>query len=142
MKKAMTTTNISNIPTELVEEIISRIPLRSMRSVRLTCRKWDTLSKGRSFTELHIGKLVAAAAREEGESPPLIVLMEHQLYLMSVTANSGIDADPSTEPKGKLVRNDSDPQVKIQQIYDCEGLLLCTLEDVNRIVVWKQGGSN
>ncbi|CAA7017771.1 unnamed protein product [Microthlaspi erraticum] len=130
-----TTTTISNLPAELVEKIISRIPLTSMRSVRLTCRNWDTLFKSRSFTELHIGKIAAAAARE-GESPPVIVLMEHQLYLMSVTANSGIDADPSTQPKGKLIRNDSDQQVKIHQIYDCEGLLLCTLEDDKRIVVW------
>lgn len=133
----MARTRISNLPTELVEEIISRIPWTSMRAVRLSCRKWDTLSKSRSFTKLHIGKTAAA---REGESPPVIVLMNHQLYLMSVTANfSGIDAGPFTETKGKLMsclEIDSDQQVKIHQIYDCEGLLLCILKDDDRVVVW------
>ncbi|CAA7042121.1 unnamed protein product [Microthlaspi erraticum] len=137
-----TTTTISNLPAELVEEIISRIPLTSMRAVRLTCRKWDTLSKSGSFTKLHMGKITAAAAaaREKGESPPVILLTDQQLYLMSVTPTSEIDADPSTEPKGEhftcCLKDDSDQQVKIHQIYYCEGLLLCILKDDDRIVVW------
>ncbi|KAG7573508.1 F-box associated domain type 1 [Arabidopsis suecica] len=44
-----------NLPRELVEEILSRVPVKWMREVRLTCKKWNTISK-------HIGK--AAAARE------------------------------------------------------------------------------
>ncbi|CAL9235417.1 unnamed protein product [Arabidopsis halleri] len=49
---------MSDLPRELVEEILSRVPVKSMREVRLTCKKWNTLSK-------HIGK--AAAASREGE---------------------------------------------------------------------------
>ncbi|CAA7042122.1 unnamed protein product [Microthlaspi erraticum] len=140
MTRRRTRRSISNLPEELVEEIISRVPLTSMRAVRLTCRKWDTLSKSGSFTKLHMGK-IAAAAREEGESPPVILLTDHQLYLMSVTPTSEIDADPSTEPKGEhfsccLKDDDSDQQVKIHQIYDCEGLLLCVLKHDGRVVVW------
>ncbi|KAF3531155.1 hypothetical protein DY000_02043215 [Brassica cretica] len=38
-----------NLPDELAEEILSRVPLTSLSSVRSTCRKWDTLSQNRVF---------------------------------------------------------------------------------------------
>ncbi|KAG7575832.1 F-box domain [Arabidopsis thaliana x Arabidopsis arenosa] len=34
-------TTISDLPKELVEEIISRVPMKSMRAVRFTCKKWN-----------------------------------------------------------------------------------------------------
>ncbi|CAL9219424.1 unnamed protein product [Arabidopsis halleri] len=34
-------TTISDLPKELVEEIISRVPVKSMRAVRFTCKKWN-----------------------------------------------------------------------------------------------------
>ncbi|WZZ58587.1 hypothetical protein YC2023_058694 [Brassica napus] len=57
--------SISDLPVNLVEEILYRVPLKSMRAVRLTCKDWDTLSKNRSFSKMHIGKLRAV---KEGES--------------------------------------------------------------------------
>nr|VDC58755.1 unnamed protein product [Brassica rapa] len=38
-------TKIFDLPTNLVEEILSKIPFKYMREVRLTCKQWDTLSK-------------------------------------------------------------------------------------------------
>ncbi|CDY72255.1 BnaAnng40410D [Brassica napus] len=35
-------TRISDLPVNLVEEILYRVPLKSMRGVRLTCKEWDT----------------------------------------------------------------------------------------------------
>ncbi|CAA0374401.1 unnamed protein product [Arabidopsis thaliana] len=46
---------MSDLPRELVEEILSRVPVKSMREVRVTCKTWNALSK-------HISK--AEAARE------------------------------------------------------------------------------
>ncbi|CAL9222473.1 unnamed protein product, partial [Arabidopsis halleri] len=47
---------VTNLPRDLVEEIISRVLLKSMRAVRLTCKTFYTLSKSLSFTKLHISK--------------------------------------------------------------------------------------
>nr|VDD43406.1 unnamed protein product [Brassica oleracea] len=58
-------TRISDLPVNLVEEILYRVPLKSMRAVRLTCKDWDTLSKNRSFSKMHIGKL--RAVKEGGK---------------------------------------------------------------------------
>ncbi|KAG7583119.1 F-box-like domain superfamily [Arabidopsis suecica] len=92
-------TKTINLPRDLVEEILSRVPLKSMKTVRLTCKKWDDLSKSQSFTKMHIGQV----ARVE-------------------------------EHKGK--HTCLDEQVKISQVFDCEGLLLCILKDDSRFVVW------
>ncbi|KAG7580502.1 F-box associated domain type 1 [Arabidopsis suecica] len=117
-------TTISDLPKELVEEIISRVPMKSMRAVRFTCKKWNRLYKSRSFIKMHIG------GREM-----MIVLMDFNLYLMNVDV---VDGDPSIETLGKLTfLNDSD-QVKISEVFHCEGLLLCILSGDNntRLVVW------
>ncbi|ESQ51664.1 hypothetical protein EUTSA_v10017545mg [Eutrema salsugineum] len=99
----------------MAEEILSRVPLKSMRAVRLTCKKWDTLSKSRSFTKMH--------AAMEGNW--LIVLMDYKLYL---TRSGVVNGDPYIEPQGH--------NFKISQVFQCEGLLLCILKDTSRIVVW------
>ncbi|CAA7042277.1 unnamed protein product [Microthlaspi erraticum] len=62
----------------------------------------------------------------------MIVMMDYNLYLMSVVVN---DLDPYAELKGKLICLDQ--QVKIFQVFHCEGLLLCILkDDITRYVVW------
>ncbi|CAA7032914.1 unnamed protein product [Microthlaspi erraticum] len=122
-------TMMSNLPSDLVEEILSRLPLKSMRSLRLTCKNWNALLKSRSFTKLHTDK--EEAARKEGESQK-IVMMDNDVYLMSIVVND-MNVDSSIELKGKLTCLDE--QVTISQVFHCEGLLLCILRNDSRLVV-------
>ncbi|CAL9223946.1 unnamed protein product [Arabidopsis halleri] len=119
------TSMISSLPRELIEEIISRVPLRSMKAVRLTCKSFNNLSNSESFTKMHIDK---AATREE--KTMMISMMPHNLYLMSVTVD---DVDPCVELKGQLSLLDN--QVSIYRVFHYEGLLLCIFEDPTRVVV-------
>ncbi|CAN8253474.1 unnamed protein product [Cochlearia groenlandica] len=123
-----TTMKISNLPMDLLEDIISRIPLKYMRSVRLTCQQFKVLSENPGFTKKHIGKL--STATKDGESQ-MIVLMDHNLYLMSIALRGGY---PSIETKGELTCLNE--QVKISQVFHCDGLLLCILKDDARFVIW------
>ncbi|KAG7569045.1 F-box associated domain type 1 [Arabidopsis thaliana x Arabidopsis arenosa] len=118
---------MSDLPRELVEEILSRVPVKSMREVRLTCKKWNTLSK-------HIGK--AAAASREGEFLG-IRLVYNRVFQISVNLH-GIhnNADSFIKPKGKLISLKDPDDVVISEISHCEGLLLCTTGDLTRLVVW------
>lgn len=75
-----TMTKIFDLPTNLVEEILSKIPFKYMREVRLTCKQWDTLSKSRSFSKMHIDKL---SEIREGESM-MVAWIDYDLYLMRV----------------------------------------------------------
>ncbi|CAA7059227.1 unnamed protein product [Microthlaspi erraticum] len=121
-------TTISDLPKELVEEILSRVPLKSMRAVRLTCKKLNTISESKSFSKMHIGKTTAV---KKGEFW-MVVLMNYTLSLVSVFINGD---NPSTKPQGKL--SCLDEQVKISQVFHCEGLLLCVLEkDDTKVVIW------
>ncbi|KAF8083435.1 hypothetical protein N665_0772s0005 [Sinapis alba] len=124
-----TTTKISDLPVNLVEEILSRVPLKSMRAVRLTCKGWETLSKSRSFSKIHIDKLSAV---KESESM-IIAMMDYNLYLMKVVLVG--NEDPFVERKGKLTCLDK--QIKISEVFHCDGLLLCVLEDDDtKVIVW------
>ncbi|CAN6920905.1 unnamed protein product, partial [Brassica oleracea] len=42
-------TTMSDLPDDLAEEILSRVPLTSLSAVRSTCRKWNDLSKNQVF---------------------------------------------------------------------------------------------
>ncbi|CAA7059233.1 unnamed protein product [Microthlaspi erraticum] len=77
---------------------------------------------------MYIGKTTAV---KEGELR-MAVLMDYTLSLVSIF----IDGDhPFTNPQGKL--SCLDEQVKISQVFHCEGLLLCILEeDDPKVVVW------
>ncbi|CDY56262.1 BnaCnng30030D [Brassica napus] len=43
---------------DLMEEILSRVPVKSIGAVRSTCRNWNALSKDQSFVNKHIDKAV------------------------------------------------------------------------------------
>ncbi|CAA7048154.1 unnamed protein product [Microthlaspi erraticum] len=128
---------ITNLPNDLMEDILSRVPIERMRAVRLTCTKWNTLSNSPIFAKMHIDKAFDPAKEDESESR-IIVLMEENLYLLSVFVNVNVYdviIDFSVEQTGKLTCLDE--QVKISNVYHCDGLLLCILEDVaTRVVVW------
>ncbi|XP_019099766.1 PREDICTED: F-box protein At2g38590-like [Camelina sativa] len=122
------TTMISNLPRVLIEEIFCRVPLKSLRAVRLTCKSWNTLSKSRSFRKLYIGK---RATREEESM--MIAMMNFDLHSMRLVVD---DVDPSIKFKRKPSRL-FDKQVKISQVFHCEGLLLCIFkDDDSKFVVW------
>ncbi|VYS68941.1 unnamed protein product [Arabidopsis thaliana] len=119
-------TTISNLPRELIEEILSRVPLRAMKAMRLTCKSWNNLSKSESFMKMHIGK---AATREE--KTMMVAVMPHTLALVSVVVDG---VNPSTELKGQF--SFLDKEFFIYRVIHYEGLLLCILKDATRIVVW------
>ncbi|KAG7573507.1 F-box associated interaction domain [Arabidopsis suecica] len=115
-------TTMLDLPRELVEEILCRVPVKSMRTVRLTCKTWNTLSN-------HIGK---AAPAREGEFLA-IWLANFRVYLMSFSHNN---SDSSIKPRGKLISLTDPDDVDIVVVCFCEGLLLCTTKDMSKIVVW------
>ncbi|XP_024009330.1 putative F-box protein At3g22710 [Eutrema salsugineum] len=47
---------MSDIPPELVEEILSRVPTTSLSRLQYTCKQWNALLKDKGFTEKHFRK--------------------------------------------------------------------------------------
>ncbi|CAN7000048.1 unnamed protein product [Brassica rapa subsp. trilocularis] len=50
---------------ELLEEILSRVPVKSIVTVRSTCKNWNVLTKDQRFANKHIEKAAAASQREK-----------------------------------------------------------------------------
>ncbi|KAL1202652.1 F-box protein [Cardamine amara subsp. amara] len=107
-------TKISDLPMDLAEEVLSRLPGTSLRAVRFTCKTWNTLSKRRSFTKKHI----AQAKKKQGKEFEAIMTTNNSVYLMSVNLH------------GIRIHDNAESCIKQK------GLLFGTL------IVGKQGGSN
>ncbi|KAH0880105.1 hypothetical protein HID58_067499, partial [Brassica napus] len=61
-------TKISNLPMELLEEILSRVPVKSIVTVRSTCKNWNVLTEDQRLANKHIEKAAAASQREKERS--------------------------------------------------------------------------
>ncbi|CAN6812511.1 unnamed protein product [Brassica oleracea] len=79
-------TKMSNLPRDLAEEVLSKVPLTSLRKVRSTCKEWKTLSKRRSFAKKHLGQASVGAA-----SHKVVMMMDLRIYLMSINLNNKND---------------------------------------------------
>ncbi|CAA7015392.1 unnamed protein product [Microthlaspi erraticum] len=116
---------MSDIPSELVEEILSRAPPISWNRLRFTCKLWNSLSKP-IFTEKHFHKAP--------KHPLVLMLKDYRICSMRIDFDA---APPSIEFKGSLGLTDSHSNAEQDRVYEvihCDGLLLCITK--NKIVVW------
>ncbi|WZZ43439.1 hypothetical protein YC2023_039698 [Brassica napus] len=109
-------TKMSNLPRDLAEEVLSKVPLTSLRKVRSTCKEWKTLSKRRSFVKKHLGQASVGAA-----SHKVVMMMDLRIYLMSINLNNKND-ESCIKHEGKLISGSD--EVDISRVFHCDGLLL------------------
>ncbi|CDY67865.1 BnaC01g44740D [Brassica napus] len=118
-------TTMSDLPDDLAEEILSRVPLTSLSAVRSTCRKWNDLSKNQVF-----GKS-ASTGRKQFLG---FMLKDYKVCSMKFDlqgiGNEVDFVDPSIKEVSIL------DQVEITQVFHCGGLLLCVTKDRSRLLVW------
>ncbi|KAG7577652.1 F-box associated interaction domain, partial [Arabidopsis thaliana x Arabidopsis arenosa] len=124
---------ISNLPRDLSEEVLCRIPLTSLRPVRSTCKKWSTLSKCGSFAKKHLAQAKVAEAKEF----MVVMMMNFRVYLMRVNLQNKVESS-CIKREAKLISLNDDEEVDISQVFHCDGLLLCIsiTKDKTRLVVW------
>ncbi|CAN8287426.1 unnamed protein product [Cochlearia groenlandica] len=98
---------ISNLPRDLIENVLSRVPLTHLKTIRSTCKTWNALSKDPTFAKQHINK---ATTRDETQ---FLMITSHSvsviginLHLTRNTDNNKDDdnsnVDLSIEFKGKV----------------------------------------
>ncbi|KAF8077170.1 hypothetical protein N665_1058s0007 [Sinapis alba] len=116
-------TTMLNLPEDLVREILSRVPLTSLRALRCTCRTWNALSKTQVF-----GK---KAARNQFLGFTVINdrVYSLRLELQGIHNKGGGLIHKSTKKINKL------DGTFIYQVFHSDGLLLCVGYRSN-IVVW------
>lgn len=122
-------TMISDLPADLVQEILSRVQASSLKLLRSTCKQWNALmKKNQRFIEKHF--------REAAKQSMILILKDYRIF--PVTINLDVAAS-SIEFKSALlspkVPHSNSQEVDIADVFHCEGLLLCTTKD-KRLVVW------
>ncbi|KAG7578573.1 F-box domain [Arabidopsis thaliana x Arabidopsis arenosa] len=123
-------TIISDLPWDLVEEILSKTSITSLRAIGSTCKRWNTLSKDESFRKNHCGK----ASKE---------------FLLNMTCHYDYESDQISPTRfnlqnikdlpsslKKIGNNDMLCPFTIFNVYQCDGLLLLVTTDNLRVVVW------
>ncbi|ESQ35927.1 hypothetical protein EUTSA_v10007777mg [Eutrema salsugineum] len=131
---ADSTMAISDLPRDTLEDVLSRVPLKSLRSLRLTSKKLNTLLKDERFTKKYVTDQAKAAA--EKDEFLAIMVMDFRVHLTSVN----IDDSGCTciNRQAELISpNNANPRVDISRVFHCEGLLLCVTKGIkSKLVVW------
>ncbi|AAD30240.1 putative F-box domain-containing protein [Arabidopsis thaliana] len=105
------TTTMSTLPVVLVDEILARVPITSLRSLRSTCKKWEASSK----TNLVGGKATARKSSHVG-----FILIGDKICSMKLDLNGGDDfVDTSVNQVSAF------DGFAISQLFHCDGLLFC-----------------
>jgi len=108
-------TMMSDLSLDLVEEILCRVPITSLKAVRSSCKLWNVLSKNRI--------LCKTEARNQFLG---FTIMNHRLYSMRFNLHGiGLDEDseefidPSIKPIGNLLN-----QVEISKVFSCKRFIV------------------
>ncbi|CAA7017458.1 unnamed protein product [Microthlaspi erraticum] len=119
------------LPEDLLEEILCRVPALSLIRLRSTCRRWNRnrLLNNKRFITNHLEK-------SPKQFMPLM-LQDFRLCLMRFNQRRF----SPIKVKGKLSliepHDSSLNQTEISQVFHCDGLLLCVTKDrIPRLVVW------
>ena len=84
------------LPKDLVEEILSRLPATTLKRLQSTCKQWNDIINDREFAGKHFSK----AAKQH-----LVVMLKNfNVHLISVNVD-GIHIDPSIKDIGELSLN-------------------------------------
>ncbi|CAA7051260.1 unnamed protein product [Microthlaspi erraticum] len=106
---------------DLAGEILFRVPLTSLTAVRSTCRNWNALSKNQI-----VGKRATSSKQFI-----VFVLMGFRVHSMKFELQRIHNDVNMVDPSIKQVSIFD--QVKISKVLHCHGLLLCVVEDENRV---------
>ncbi|KAL1222274.1 putative F-box protein [Cardamine amara subsp. amara] len=83
-----------NIPWDLIVEILSRVPAKSLARLRSTSKPWNTLLKSRRFAKMH-----SANAPKEFL---IIMLMDDKVKMHACRSDTSIIHNNNVAPSVKL----------------------------------------
>ncbi|CAN7077286.1 unnamed protein product [Brassica oleracea var. botrytis] len=119
-----------NLPGEMIEEIFSWVPAKSLSRFQSTSKHWQALLKSESFAKKH------SANNAPDEDPLSIMLIDYRVFLVRINLH---DDPPSVKVAYQFNLKDPDHKssqvAAIRKVFHCDGLLLCTTKD-KRLVVW------
>uniref|UniRef100_A0A1J3J0T0 Putative F-box protein n=1 Tax=Noccaea caerulescens TaxID=107243 RepID=A0A1J3J0T0_NOCCA len=119
---------LCTLPSEIEEEILSRVPIKSLRLLRATGKRWyhHPLFKDPRFIKRYSDRTPRKYHKE-------IVLNEFRIQSLS----SYVDHRRINPSRFLLMDPVSNEKVDIAHAFHCDGILLCTNTKDKRFVAWK-----
>ncbi|CAL9223242.1 unnamed protein product [Arabidopsis halleri] len=124
---------MSDLPRELLEDILSRIPSESLRELRFTCKLWNALYKDRGCIKERFHK---RTAREL-----IIVVLDGSVYSLDVDyldINERLDSDVIGGIEVSRFNRTCDldfNDICVSDVFHCDGLLLLRTEVTNMLLL-------
>lgn len=115
-----------DLPRDLLENILSRLPDESLRELRCTCKLLNALFEDRGFIKKRFDK----TARE------VIVMNNSKLYLLNVDIQGRRSYTMIKFSRLCVNYYIDSSQVDISDIFHCDGLLLLRTTSNNKLIVW------
>ncbi|CAA7023706.1 unnamed protein product [Microthlaspi erraticum] len=119
------------LPGDLVEDILSRVPATSLERLRSTCKPWDRLFNDKRFTRKHFDKAPKQFM--------FILLKNRMVCSMSINLHK-VQPQKVTDEVSLTDLHSSLDQIMDYddcRVFHCDGLLLCINREFNdRLVVW------
>ncbi|CAA0286198.1 putative F-box only protein 11 [Arabidopsis thaliana] len=112
-----------NLPWELVEEILCRVPPQSLVKFRTVCKQWNSLFDDNKFVNDHFVQ----------SQPQFIFRTESKIYSVAVNFKGPrieVHELPLAIPGLK-----SEMPIRLHDYVDCDGLLFCT-SYFNGVLIW------
>ncbi|CAA7028031.1 unnamed protein product [Microthlaspi erraticum] len=123
---------ISDLPHDLVSEILARVPAKCLAKSETTCKRWYALFRDENFITRN--KKMSKPVRES--------ILQSNFWVCSTGddlhgIHNRTSVDPSIEFPSKLcyLKKDTKEIKKISQIYTCDSLILCSTEGNNWLVI-------
>ncbi|XP_010480422.1 PREDICTED: F-box protein At1g10895-like [Camelina sativa] len=116
-------TRMSDLDENMVAEILCRVPMTCLKTVRSVCKTWNTLSKK--------GVIVAKEKQFLG-----FMMMNSRVCSLRYDLQGVRNEDNVVEPPSIKQISTLD-QIEVSKIYHCDGLVLCVIkDDLTRVLVW------
>ncbi|CAA7032080.1 unnamed protein product [Microthlaspi erraticum] len=116
-----------DLPLDLVDEILTRVPTTSLIRFRSACKRWNSLFKESGFSEKQ--------SRRAPKQHRVLMLKDDKLCFTRVNLKSVPPSIEFHEDALLTLKDTNSKQGYIDQVQHCDGLLLCLTTD-NRLVVW------
>ncbi|CAA7014921.1 unnamed protein product [Microthlaspi erraticum] len=138
---------MSDLPEEMVEEILSRVPLKSQRAVRRTCKPWNALTRKRKqFTGFMVidSKLCSMEFNLDFQRFPDGDFLVKQVNTFNIAKSKiftghvwGLDGLSNVfHPFIEQAHRPNHADAEICEVFHWDGLIFCVIKDDSWRFVW------
>ncbi|CAA7039033.1 unnamed protein product [Microthlaspi erraticum] len=119
-----------NLPDDLLEEILCRVPAASLKPLLFSCKGWNRFLNDKRFASKHFDKAPKQFLVLMARKSSMCFNKKDEKSSMSLLSVS-LNGDPAITEHSVM-----NPSFGISKVFHCDGLLLCTNKKNTRIVVW------